>query len=95
MGGGDLKLLTVALLWAGIGGVLPFLVIMVCAALLQMLAGRLGWIRVQYIDKRMKIAFAPSIAAGLIGIFMLGVLRPLPEAPVSAPSSQSMPAPLR
>ncbi|MFB9269920.1 prepilin peptidase [Bradyrhizobium erythrophlei] len=77
MGGGDLKLLTVALLWTGIGCVLPFLIIMAGAALLHTLLGRLGLIQVQYAHNRMKVAFAPSIAAGLIGIFMLGCLHPM------------------
>ncbi|MEW6641874.1 MAG: prepilin peptidase [Pseudomonadota bacterium] len=77
MGGGDLKLLTVALLWTGTRCVLPFLVIMVGVALLHALLGYLGWIRVQHVQNRMKVAFAPSIAAGLIGVFMLGCLRPI------------------
>jgi len=77
MGGGDLKLLTVALLWTGTRCVLPFLVIMLGVALLHSLLGRLGWIQVQYVHNRMKVAFAPSIAAGLIGVFMLGCLHPI------------------
>jgi prepilin peptidase CpaA len=95
MGGGDLKLLSVALLWTGVGCVLPFLAIMVSAALLHALLGSLGWIEVQYVNKRMKVAFAPSIAAGLIGVFMLGCLRPMPASPVIDPPSRNMPAPLR
>jgi prepilin peptidase CpaA len=77
MGGGDLKLMAVAFLWTGIKCVLPFLVIMVVFALLQAGAAKMGWVQAQTVEGRMKIALAPSIAAGLIGIFMLGCLAPL------------------
>jgi prepilin peptidase CpaA len=76
MGGGDLKLLAAAFLWTGIGCVLPFLIIMAVAALMHAGAAKLGWLQVQTAGGRMKIALAPSIAAGLIGIFMLGCLAP-------------------
>lgn len=76
IGGGDLKLMTVALLWTGAGCALPFLVIMVVAAMLHALVAKLGWVDAQRVHGRMKIAFAPSIAVGLIGIFMLGCLSP-------------------
>ena len=72
MGGGDLKLMTVGLLWAGIRCAVPFLIIVVIAALLHALAAKLGYISAQRREGRMRIAFAPAIAAGLIGIFMLG-----------------------
>jgi prepilin peptidase CpaA len=93
MGGGDLKLLAAALLWAGVGCVLPFLVIMVSVALLHALFVRLGWLQAHYEKGRMRVAFAPSIAAGLIGIFMLGCLQPLQVAQPSVLPVQSMPSP--
>lgn len=74
MGGGDLKLLTVAFLWAGVACLLPFVVIMTVAALLHAGAARLGWVEAERADGRLRVPFAPSIAAGLIGIFMLGCL---------------------
>ena len=74
MGGGDLKLMTVALLWSGLSCALPFLVIVAVAALLHALAAKFDYVHGQRVDGRMKIAFAPAIAAGLIGIFMLGCL---------------------
>jgi hypothetical protein len=42
-------------------------------------AGKLGWVGLQQVgaDKRSRIAFAPSVAAALIGIFMLGCLAPV------------------
>lgn len=76
MGGGDLKLLTVALLWTGISCVLPFLVFLVIAASLHTVAAKLEWVRAQRVNGRLRVAFAPSISAGLIGIFMLGCLSP-------------------
>jgi prepilin peptidase CpaA len=76
MGGGDLKLMAVAFLWTGIGCVLPFLVIMVVFALIHALAARKGWLQSQIVGEKMRIPFAPSIAGGLIGIFMLGCLAP-------------------
>lgn len=76
MGGGDLKLMTVALLWSGVRCALPFLIILVIMALLHALAAKLDWVRAQRVNGRIRIAFAPSIAAGLIGIFLLGCLAP-------------------
>jgi prepilin peptidase CpaA len=77
MGGGDLKLMTVALLWTGPHCALPFLIILVIFASLHALAARLDWVQALRVEGRLKVAFAPSIAAGLIGIFLLGCLRPL------------------
>jgi prepilin peptidase CpaA len=76
MGGGDLKLMTVAFLWTGAACALPFLVILLVAALLHALAAKLGWLGSRRANGRMKIALGPSIAAGLIGMFMLGCLSP-------------------
>lgn len=76
MGGGDLKLLTVALLWTGTSCVLPFLIILVIAASLHALAAKLEWVQAQRVEGRIRVAFAPSIAAGLIGIFALGCVSP-------------------
>jgi prepilin peptidase CpaA len=80
MGGGDVKLLTVAFLWAGIDCALPFAVLLSLFAALHVIAGKLGWASLQQVGKdgRSRIAFAPSVAAALIGIFMLGCLAPVP-----------------
>ena len=79
MGGGDVKLLTVAFLWVGIDCALPFAILLSLFAMSHALAGKLGWAEVQRVgeDKRSRIAFAPSVAAALIGIFMLGCLAPV------------------
>jgi prepilin peptidase CpaA len=78
MGGGDVKLLTVAFLWVGIECALPFAVLLAAFATMHAIAGKLGWAEVQNggDDKRSRIAFAPSIAAALVAIFMLGCLAP-------------------
>jgi prepilin peptidase CpaA len=78
MGGGDVKLLTIAFLWVGIECALPFAVLLAMFATLHAIAGKLGWAEMQDAgaDKRPRIAFAPSIAAALVAVFMLGCLTP-------------------
>lgn len=78
VGGGDVKLLTVALLWVGLDCALPFVVLLLISTTIHTLAGVLGWADTQRLagDNRRRIPFAPSIAAALIGIFLLGCLRP-------------------
>ena len=79
VGGGDVKLLTVALLWVGLDCALPFAVLLLIAATIHTLAAKIGWADTQRLtgDDRRRIPFAPSIAAALIGIFLLGCLRPV------------------
>ena len=76
MGGGDLKLLAVAFLWSGVHCALPFLIFLVIFASLHTLAAKLEWVSAQRVDGRIKVAFAPSIAVGLIGIFVTGCVSP-------------------
>ena len=77
MGGGDLKLMTVALLWSGARCALLFLILLAVSALLHAMVAKFGWVEAQRANGRMKIAFAPAIAVGLIGIFLLGCLAPM------------------
>src|SRR5215475_8054803 len=79
VGGGDVKLLTVALLWVGLDCALPFAVLLLISATIRTLAAKIGWADTQRLtgDDRRRIPFAPSIAAALIGIFLLGCLRPI------------------
>jgi prepilin peptidase CpaA len=81
MGGGDLKLLTVAFLWVGIGCALPFAVLLLGFSAIHVVAVKLGWADVQQTDhdESRKIPFAPSVAAALISLFMLGCLAPRNE----------------
>ena len=77
MGGGDIKLLSVALLWTGVHCALLFAVLLLVFTSLYTLAAKLGWAVAQRdgTDSRMRIAFAPSVAAALVGVFMLGCLQ--------------------
>jgi prepilin peptidase CpaA len=77
MGGGDLKLLTVGFLWSGVECALPFVLILCVFALGHTLAARMGWVRAQWVNGRIKVPFAPSIAAGLIAIYLGGCLKPM------------------
>jgi prepilin peptidase CpaA len=76
MGGGDVKLAALAFLWTGIDCALIFALLLLGFALIHAACARLGWVRVGHTDSgAMRIAFAPSIAAALIGVFVLGCLR--------------------
>lgn len=77
MGGGDLKILTVAFLWVGLDCALLFAVLLIICAALLTAAAKLGWIGAQTVNGRMRIAFAPAVAGALIGTFMLGCLKSL------------------
>jgi prepilin peptidase CpaA len=74
MGGGDLKILTVAFLWIGSDCALLFAILLCAFASIHGLAAKLNWAPSQNSasDKRARIAFAPSVAAALIGTFLLG-----------------------
>ena len=74
MGGGDLKLLTVAFLWVGPFCALPFAILLLIFAALHALAGQRGWVEVQEVEGKKRIAFAPSIAGALIGVFLTGCI---------------------
>jgi prepilin peptidase CpaA len=82
MGGGDVKLLGVAFLWVGIDCALPFALLLLAFSSIHILVVKLGWVDAQKTDdgERTRIAFAPSVAAALIGVFMLGCLAPMDHA---------------
>jgi prepilin peptidase CpaA len=77
MGGGDVKLLTVAFLWVGLDCAFIFAVFLLVFVAIHAGVAKLGWVKVQEVGTHKRIPFAPSIAAALIGTFMLGCLRPL------------------
>ena len=66
MGGGDVKILTVAFLWVGVGCALPFAVLLAVCAALHMAAAKFGWAEVQEVGGRKRIPLAPSVAAAMI-----------------------------
>jgi prepilin peptidase CpaA len=74
MGGGDVKLLTVAFLWVGIRCALPFSFLLLLFASLHTIVIKLKWVEGRWVDGRLKIAFAPSVCGALIGTFVLGCL---------------------
>ena len=74
MGGGDVKLLTVALLWVG-----PFCALPFALFLLLFVCIHIGAVKFKVAEARVRsekkwLPFAPSIAAALICVFMLGCL---------------------
>src|SRR5882724_2647850 len=77
MGGGDVKILTVAFLWVGVGCAFPFAVLLAVCAALHAAAAKLGWADVQQVGDRQRIPLAPSVAAAMILCFLLGCLQPL------------------
>jgi prepilin peptidase CpaA len=77
MGGGDVKILTVALLWTGLHCALVFAILLLVFSSLHTVAVKLGRVDAQIDgnDGRTRIAFAPAVAAALIGVFALGCLQ--------------------
>jgi prepilin peptidase CpaA len=74
MGGGDVKILTVAFLWVGVDCALPLAILMLIFVLVHTIVAKLGWMDAERVDGRMRIPFAPSVAGALIGTFMLGCM---------------------
>ena len=79
MGGGDVKILTVAFLWVGLLCALPFAVLLAIFAAVHVVAAKLGWAEVQQADGKKRIPLAPSVAAALISCFILGCLQPISD----------------
>jgi Flp pilus assembly protein protease CpaA len=77
MGGGDVKLLAVALLWAGPWCALIFAVLLLLFMGFHTLAAKLEWVEVQRSEKGNRIPLAPSVAGALIGTFLTGCLHPI------------------
>ncbi len=77
LGGGDVKMLTVAFLWCGIECAPPFVILLLLFVSLHTVAARFGWMGSQQFDddRRQRIPFAPSVAAALIATILLGCLR--------------------
>ena len=72
LGGGDVKILTVGFLWVGLRYALPFsLILLVFSVGHIVMAERFAWVNVKRVDGHARIPFAPAVAAGLIGVFML------------------------
>ena len=76
LGGGDLKLLAVAFLWAGPWLTAPFLVFLLAFTGLAYSAAIRGWIPSQVTDAGLRMPLAPPIAAALIGTFAVYLIAP-------------------
>jgi len=77
LGGGDVKLLTVALLWTGKDAALTFSILLLAFGTIHFLAVKFKFVATVSPDGPATIPYAPSIAAALIGTFVLGYLSPL------------------
>jgi len=77
MGGGDVKLLTVALLWTGLHCALIFAILLLVFSCLHTAVVKIKGAATKKSNggARTRIPFAPSIAAALVGVIMLGCLR--------------------
>jgi prepilin peptidase CpaA len=77
VGGGDVKMLAVAFLWAGIDCASQFVLLLLLFVFLHAAAAQFEWLESQrdISDGRRRIPFAPSIAAALIATILLGCLR--------------------
>jgi prepilin peptidase CpaA len=74
MGGGDLKILTVAFLWVGLSCAMWFAILLLIFAGSHAALAKFRWVHAQEVEGRKRIAFAPSVAAALIGTFLSGCL---------------------
>ncbi len=74
MGGGDVKMLTVAFLWVGLQSALIFSLALLVFILIHIVIVKFGWGTFQETAGRKRIPFAPSIAAALIATFVSGSL---------------------
>ena len=77
MGGGDVKILTVAFLWIGFNCALVFAVLLAVSSAVHVLAAKFKWVEVQQVGERKRIPLAPSVAAAMILCFVLGCLQPM------------------
>ena len=76
IGGGDLKLLTVAFLWTGPWLAAPFVVLLLLFTGIYYVAARLGFASARRTSAGLRIPLAPSLAGALIGVFALGLIGP-------------------
>jgi prepilin peptidase CpaA len=76
IGGGDLKLLTVAFLWTGPWLAAPFVILLLMFVLIYYVAARFGFAAVRRTPAGLRIPLAPSLAGALVGVFALGLIGP-------------------
>ena len=76
IGGGDLKLLTVAFLWTGPWLALPFVILLLMFTIIYYVAAKSGFAIARRTPEGLRIPLAPSLAGALIGVFALGLIGP-------------------
>jgi prepilin peptidase CpaA len=76
VGGGDLKLLSVAFLWTGPQFAAPFVVLLIMFTGLYYVAARLGFFVAQRTSSGLRIPLGPSLAAALISVLAMGLVTP-------------------
>jgi len=74
IGGGDVKLVSVACLWVGIHCALLFSALLLFFIILHLGAAKMGWANTKPMGGRYAIPYAPSIAGALIGVIVSGCL---------------------
>lgn len=74
IGGGDVKLVSVACLWIGVHCALLFSALLLVFLILHIGAARMGWANTKPMGGRYAIPYAPSVAGALIGVILLGCL---------------------
>jgi Flp pilus assembly protein protease CpaA len=74
VGGGDVKLVTVACVWVGTHCTLLFAALLLGLGILHLIAAKRGWVRTKATAGRPGIPYAPSVAGALIGTMVLGCL---------------------
>ena len=72
IGGGDVKLVSVACLWIGVHCALLFSGLLLIFIMLHVGAARMGWAHTKPMGGRYAIPYAPSVAGALIGVIVLG-----------------------
>lgn len=73
IGGGDAKLLTVALLWIGPEGAIVFAVLLFVLTLFTIASAGLGLVPTRHTPKGRKIPFGPSIAGAWLAVIGLSL----------------------
>jgi prepilin peptidase CpaA len=75
LGGGDVKLLTVAFLWVGKDCASLFAVVMLGITSVHTGLAYFGLVRSQTVNGRKRVAYAPAIAGALVIVFVSGCLQ--------------------
>jgi Flp pilus assembly protein protease CpaA len=74
VGGGDVKLVPVVCLWIGTHGALLFSLLLLLFVILHLVVVKAGWAPADTSGSHRTIPYAPSLAAALIAVIVLGYL---------------------